>query len=222
MNKLLIFVIFIVSISTFSIEGIALDPSDTQVSIKMRGMGSDPSTGGSRVNITITTNMIGNLVYVEEYYTPGSSGTPNFCCGSRYESIMNDYTISFDLKRPDHDHWQKWSLVKSKVLIDGVIVYDAWTGTGGTYKSFNPETSSDKNNSVAPVEKIKPDKPKATEQFADIVHEDNSTDGINDIGNMKPMYNISSAEGTKQVPMIGMSTIIILMLSISIFRRMNR
>ena len=196
-------------------EGIALDPNDIQVTIKMRSMGSDPSTGGTKANITITTNLIGNLVYAEEYYSPGSSGVQNFCCGSRYESIMNDYTISFDLKRPNHDHWQKWSLVKSKVLIDGVIVYEAWTGTGGTYRSFSPETSSIKNNSATNTGTI-------TEQYGNIVSEDNNTGAKKNIGDIIQIYNGTNVERTNEkIPMIGLSAIIIVILSAYILRRMN-
>lgn len=223
MKKYLLFgIIFVIFVSIFSIEGIAQDASDTQVTIKMRNLGNDPSSGGTIANITVIMNRTGKLAYVEEYYS-GSYAQPNFCCGSRYETVMNDYTVSFDLKRPDDNKNKLWIYVKSKVLLDGVVVYEEWTGTGGTYKSLLPEEPTNNNNSVVPTVRIKPVNPRPTEQYVDTVHDDNSTSGTNNIGNMKPMYNVTYVEGkTQNLPAIGIPVIIIVILSVYMFNKRNK
>ncbi len=219
---LLLSIIFVCFVSIFSIEGVAQNTSDTQVTIRIRNLGTDPSTGGTTANITITTNKIGNMTYVEEYYSVDSYGQPKFCCDSRYEVIMKDYIVSFDLKRPDHDHWQEWSFLKSKILLDRDIIYYARTGISGTFKSPVPEISSNINNSVVSAGRIRSDNQRINQQFVDIVHEDNNTNGMINIREIRPMYNVTSIEGmSKKVPMIGISVGIMLILSVFIFKRMN-
>lgn len=219
---LLLSIVFAIFVSIFSIEGIAQNATDIQVTIKMRNLGFDPSSGGTKTNITITTNKIGNLVYVEDYYSSNSYGQPNFYSGNRYEVAMNGYIVSFDLKRPNNNHWQAWSLVKSKILLDGVIVYDTWTGTSGTYKSFGPDISTNKNNSVASAGKMRSDQ-RLPEQFVDPVHDDSNANDTNNVGNIRPMYNITNLGGTTQkTPAIGIPVIIIVILSVYMFKRMNK
>lgn len=140
-----IFFVGIVILSLFSMVGGAqvTQPStnEVQVTIKSKNWGPDPAWGGSRATITVTTNKIGNLVYVEEYYGVGSDGQPKFYSGNRYENAMKDYTVTFDLIRPDHDHRQAWSTIKAKVLLDKDIIYETWINTSGTYKSFVGRTA---------------------------------------------------------------------------------
>lgn len=219
---LLLSIIFACFVTIFSIQGVAQNTSDTQVSIRIRNLGLDISTGGTTANITITTNKIGDMTYVEEYYSVDSYGQPKFCCDSRHEVIMKDYIVSFDLKRPDHDHWQKWSSVNSKILLDREIIYYARTGISGNYKSPVPEISSNTSNSVTSAGRIKSGNQRITQQFVDIVHEDNNTNGMINIRNIRPMYNVTIIEGTSQkVPMIGIPVGIILILSVYIFKRIN-
>jgi hypothetical protein len=220
---LLLFIVFASFVSISSIEGIAQNISDTQVTIKMRNLGSDPSTGGSVANITITTNNIGNLVYVEDYYSVDSYGQPIFCCSSRYEAVMKDYIVAFDLKRPDHDKRRRWSFVNSKILLDRVIVYDARTGISGTYKSPVQEIPSYTNNSDVSAGRIKQEKQRIIEQYIDIVHDtNNNTNDIINIENIRPMYNVTNIEKkTQKVSAIGMPVVILMILSAYIFKRMN-
>ncbi len=215
---ILLSIAFVILISIFSIEVIAQESSDVQVVIKMRNLGADRSTGGTKSNITIALDKIGTLVYVEEYYS-GSYEQPNYCCSSRYETIMKDYLVSFDLGRPASDHWQRWSLVKSKILLDKVIIYEEWTGRGGTYRS-----GSTKNNSSS-SEKITSVSPKITEQVDNTYVYNNTNDKV--IENVIQMYNdtlndTKPERTTREVPSIGIPVIIMVILSVYLFKRMNK
>lgn len=68
----------------------------------------------------------------------------------------------------------------------------------------------------------KSDNQRITQQFVDLVHEDNNTNGIINIGNIRPKYNVTNIEGTTQkVSSIGIPVVILMILSAYIFKRMN-
>lgn len=157
MRKFLaILLISAIYVALFSIVGIAeQNIGDVQVTLKSKNLGRDPAWGGDRATITITTNKIGNLIYVEEYYGTGSDGQPKFYQGGRYETAMNDYTVTFDMNRPNSKQKQYWSTIKSKVMLDKVLVYEVWINTSGTYKSFTGRTAW-ANNSAIDIGKGRP------------------------------------------------------------------
>jgi hypothetical protein len=129
--------------------------SDVQVTLKSKNWGPDPTWGGSRATITIATNKMGKLVYNEEYYGTDSDGQPKLYQGNRYETVMTDYTVTFDVMRPDHHRHQSWTMIKSLVMLDNVNVYEVWINTSGTYKSFTGRAIW-QNNSVIDIGKGRP------------------------------------------------------------------
>lgn len=139
LTTFLVIIAIVISLSvssTAQVNSTGQSVSNIQVTLKSKNWGPDPTWGGSRATITLTTNKMGNLAYVEEYYSIDSYGQPNFFSGNRHEEEMKDYTVSFDIVRPKNNHKQDWSLIKSKVIIDRVVAYEVWINTSGTYKSF--------------------------------------------------------------------------------------
>jgi len=145
---LTIFLVGIAIVTLFAVIATAQSEDEIQVTLKSKNLGPDPAWGGSRATITITTNKIGDLTYVEEYYGVGGDGKPKFFNGNRHEEVMKDYTTSFDLIRPDHDHKQSWSMIKSKVIFDKVMVYEVWINTSGTYRSFTGRAGWFNNSTI--------------------------------------------------------------------------
>ncbi len=139
----------------FSVSATALSTDDVQVTLKSKNWGPDPNWGGSRATITITTNKMGSLAYVEEYYGVSADGQPKFFSGNRHEEEMSGYTTMFDLIRPKNNHNQDWSMIKSKVILDKVVVYETWINTSGTYRSFVGRAAW-VNNSVVDIGKGRP------------------------------------------------------------------
>ena len=136
-SVLAIFLISVTVVTLFSMICVAdLNMNDIQVTLKSKNWGPDPTLGGSRATITITINKMGKLVYLEEYYGVDGSGQPKLYSGSRYETNMSDYTVSFDLNRPTTRRQQDWQTIRAKVMLDGVVVYALPINTSGTYKSF--------------------------------------------------------------------------------------
>ena len=126
----------IIIVILLSGSSMALNVSDVQVTLKSKNFGPDPNWGGSRANILITMNKMGNLTYIENYYSTDASGQPKLYSGNRNEVAMQDYTVSFDVIRPNKRHEQEWSMIKSTIILDRVTVYEVWINTSGTYRSF--------------------------------------------------------------------------------------
>lgn len=136
-NMFVIFLIGVTIATLLSTVCIAQqNASDVQVTLKSKNMGVDPDWGGEKATIIITINKMGHLTYIEDYYGTDSDGQPKFYQGSRYETDMSDYTVTFDIHRPSSRRREYWSLIKSKVMLDNVVIYDPWINTSGTYKSF--------------------------------------------------------------------------------------
>jgi hypothetical protein len=154
-----IFAIFLISVAMISLLSTVCvaqqDTSNIQVTLKSKNWGPDPAMGGSRATITITMNKIGHLAYVEEYYGTDANSQQKLYSGNRYEANMSDYTISFDLNRPNARRQQYWSTINAKVMLDGVIVYEIPINTSGTYKSFTGRAIW-LNNSVIDIGKGRP------------------------------------------------------------------
>ncbi len=215
--------------SLFSMTGSAQvsQPSTNivQVTIKSKNWGPDPAWGGSRATITVTTNKLGNMVYVEEYYGVSSGGEPKYYSGNRYENNLKDYTVTFDLIRPDHDHRQAWSQIKAKVLIDKEIIYENWINTSGTYKSFTGR-SAWYNDSAMEIGKGRPVVQKR-EPFDPMSSATATpTEVGNDAENNGNDKNVNSNvdNGTdiivpEKSPMLGIIVVISILLSVYILRR---
>lgn len=155
-GMLTILLVSVAIAALLSMVGVAQqNTSDVQVTLKSKNWGPDPTWGGSRATITITTNKMGNLVYIEEYYSTGSDGQPKLYQGNRHEEVMKDYTVTFDVNRPNHKHNQYWSTIKALVRLDNVNVYEVWINTSGTYKSFTGRAIW-QNNSVVDIGKGRP------------------------------------------------------------------
>lgn len=151
-----IFLISVIIVTLFSMVGAAqINSGDIQVTLKSKNWGPDPTLGGSKATITITVNKMGKLVYLEEYYGVDGSGQPKLYSGSRYETNMSDYTVSFDLNRPTTRRQQDWQTIKAKVMLDNVVVYELPINTSGTYKSFTGKAVWF-NNSVIDIGKGRP------------------------------------------------------------------
>lgn len=209
---LTIFSIGIAIVILLSVSSIA-QTDDVQVTLKSKNWGPDQNLGGSRATITITTNKIGNLTYVEEYYGTDSDGQPKFFSGNRHEEEMKNYATSFDLVRPKNNHLQAWSLIKSKVILDRVVAYEVWINTSGTYRSFTGRAAWF-NNSSFDIGKGRPTIQKK-EPFNPM-----NTAAANDTENVT-VNNVAIVE-TQKSPMLGTYTVIGIILSVYAFTRKKR
>ena len=59
------------------------------------------SYNAHRVEVNITTDVIGNLAYIEEYYSRDAESQPKFFGGIRHEVSMTTNTIAFEVMRPE-------------------------------------------------------------------------------------------------------------------------
>lgn len=209
---LITFLVGITIVTLFSMssiaQSVAQSAEDVQVTLKSKNWGPDPNWGGSRATITITTNKIGSLAYVEEYYSVAADGQPKFFSGNRHEEEIKDYTTVFDIIRPKNNHYQDWSLIKSKVILDKIVVYEVWINTSGTYRSFVGRVAW-VNNSTIDIGKGRP-AIQNREPFNPV-----NTAGINDTENVI----VSVA---KKSPMLDTYPAIGIMLSVYLFIRKKR
>ncbi len=205
----LVGIVSAIIILLFSGSSMALDASDVQVILKSKNLGPNPSFGGNDANILITLNKMGKLVYIEEYYGTDFEGEPKFYSGNRKETVMQDYTVSFDLIRPGSKHDQYWSMIKSTIILDNVIIYDIWINTTGTYKS-SPGRQTWFNNSTIDIGKGKPIIQKK-EPFRPTVPVEILNNTSND--------TVNNGTDAKESTMLEISTVIVTIFSVYMFRK---
>jgi hypothetical protein len=215
---LVMFLIGATYVILFSMVSVAQQNTDAiQVTLKSKNLGLDPVWGGDKATITLTINKMGNLTYIEEYYGMDSYGQPNLYQAGRHEAVMSDYTITFDMNRPNKKHGLYWSLIKSKVMLDKVTVYETWINTSGTYRSFTGR-SAWFNNSTIDVGKGRPAIQKR-ESFDPTVA--NATSQINDTENVTD--NSTKVIVPEKASMLEVPLIIAILFAVYVFsHRKNR
>lgn len=105
--------------------------------IKINPHELDKNYNAHRVEVNITTDVIGNLAYIEEYYSVDSYGQPKPYGGIRHEEDLTTNTISFDIMRPRDKEGKEYTSIKAKVIMDNKAIFEEWIPVGSTYKLNN-------------------------------------------------------------------------------------
>jgi hypothetical protein len=164
-NKLIMSLIFWLTISTILLSTVgaasaanapsAANADTTQIILRTKFLYEDRINNGHRIQINITSNRIGNLIYLEEYYKIDQDGNPqlfnslrcpddtNKCFTDQGQFNNFDNSISFEIVRPRMTNG--YSLIKGIVIFDGQRTYETWINSSATYKYG---ISSNRNSTV--------------------------------------------------------------------------
>lgn len=121
----------------------------TKMSIRTKNLGRDRNWNAQKVLINITINRLGNLTYIEEYFSVDSHSQPKFYSSQiHYESKLTKGNISFEILRP-RKNLKTFILTKGIIILDGKMIYERWiTSNISNYITIN---SSNKDRKTAEI-----------------------------------------------------------------------
>lgn len=135
----------IVILLSFILMGLA--KADSVQYIKIKSLGLDKSYNAFIMAINITTDNVGNLTYMENYYTVDSYDNPKLYTNTRYETVLTSNSAYFEIMRPRDKSGKVYSLIKVTVLLNKNIIFEEWVPLGGiVYKMGSSRNSSYDNN----------------------------------------------------------------------------
>jgi len=167
--------------------------------IKINPHELDKNYNAHRVSVNITLDTVGNLAYVEEYYSVDSYGQPKPFGGIRHDEALTTNEVSFDIMRPRDKEGKEYTSMKAKVTLDNKLIFEEWVPLGSTFK-INNLKKPQKNVTSRPVPGVV--------KKQTVLEKPNNTAS-------KTMIEAPQAPG------FGMVTVIVIVLSICIYRRKN-
>lgn len=104
---------------------------DITVRFQIKSVGFDQNMNSYRLQVNISANTPGNVVYLEEYYTVDSERHPKYQTNSRTEAgdlvkTGSAYNTSFEILRPVPHGGKTYTLIKAIVILDGYRVLEYW------------------------------------------------------------------------------------------------
>lgn len=100
-----------------------------KMSFNIKYLERDKSTNLNILSVNVSTNKLGRLAYVEEYYSAGSDVPKLYSTKRFYDDNLTKNKISFNISRPTTRLGKPYSLIKSIILLDGKIVGEKWLDT---------------------------------------------------------------------------------------------
>lgn len=127
------------------------DTDDTIIILKTKFLGLDKNLNAYRVTINITTNKLGSLTYIENYYYLDSNGKPTKIYSSNiyYDNILTNYNISFQILRPRNKLKSEYNLIEGIVILNNETITYGNISSAGTYRSYDNSTNNNYSLVVA-------------------------------------------------------------------------
>lgn len=106
------------------------------LSIRIKYLGIDKNYNVRRLTTNITTNIIGHMIYIENYYAGiDSSGEPKlYTSATHFDGTLTDNSISFDISRPRWKSGSEYHLVKGVIMMNGIVVFEDWIPIDKSYR----------------------------------------------------------------------------------------
>lgn len=106
----------------------------TIFSIKTKSLGINRDLNLQKILVNITTERLGHLTYIENYYSVDFEGNPKFYSSGRYyDQKITSSKISFEILRPRRGR-KTYTLLEAKVMIDNKTIFEDFIVSGKTYK----------------------------------------------------------------------------------------
>lgn len=128
----------------------------TKFSINATYIGFDNDWFASKILINITTPRLGNLKYIEDYFTVDSYDNPKpVISNTYYNDNVTENNISFQILRPLSRSGKFYNMIRGVIIIDGKRVYESWLRTSsGAHLTFTVGNKDNAkiNNNIAKFE----------------------------------------------------------------------
>lgn len=155
MKKVL--VVLLVILVLFPINGVAQSENTTQnklkTSINQNYTGFDYYNFGDKYEINITVNRLGNLKYIEDYFTVDSNSNPKHVMSKTYyDSKVSENNISFEILRPVSHSGKTYKMIRGAIILNDKRIYERWLRiSSGAHLTYT--IGHEEGNSTARVNK---------------------------------------------------------------------
>lgn len=151
------FIVFMIILTTINLVSATNDTNDAvKFSIKSKFLNHDKNWNTDIVRINITIDRLGRLIYIENYYTEGSTSLKFQSSNKYFDDILINKSISFNISRPTPGGIKdrRYTFLESIILFDNKIIFNKTVNLSNRYKLDYSNISST-NKSITKINSTK-------------------------------------------------------------------